>query len=311
MSQIWCRTLRHGGEQFRAVSVSVVSLIAVGLSSLLACGQVRADNCDEHAYTACQHRCVAVARLASQIRDSRECEHVCYQRYLGLDCPTNTNFPGQRPASRRTPSQAPQSLILAPTNSVTDQESITSTVRGDPRNETVFSTSGSACSVLGAGGFHMTGPCYLVGGTGSTPQRPADKSQLTASTLAPPIAPWLDAIGTIIVEAPVREPTDLFGGSQSSVFNADGSLIIQEIQNTVESCTLYRCSCPWRAAKLDNKECRGKNSVCGPEPLQERPDTYTIEEETKFAYCYRDCTIKVDQYNKLYIRTCPDQFSKE
>jgi hypothetical protein len=173
-------------------------------------------------------------------------------------------------------------------------------------------SSGSACSALTASGLHMTGPCYLVGGTKtSTPQRAADRSQSTASTVAPPIAPWLDAIGTIIVEAPLEEPTDLFGGHRNSIVNDNGSLNLQEIQNTVESCTLYTCSCPWRAAKLDKNECRGQNSVCGAEPLQERPDTYTIDEETKFAYCYRDCTMKVDQYNKLHIRTCPEKFSKE
>jgi hypothetical protein len=176
---------------------------------------------------------------------------LCYQHYLGLDCPTNSNFSEQRPPSRRTTSQTPRSLILAPTNSVADQESITSTIRGDPRGETVFSgPSESACSALTASGLHMTGPCYLVGGTKtSTPQKPADRSQLTASTVAPPIAPWLDAIGTIVVEAPLEEPTDLFGGPQNSLFNTDGSLNLQEIQNTVESCTLYTCSQRCRSSK--------------------------------------------------------------
>jgi hypothetical protein len=70
----------------------------------------------------------------------------------------------------------------------------------------------------------MTGPCYLVGGTKTfTPQKCADRSQSTASAVAPPIAPWLDAIGTIIVEAPLEEATDLFGGHQKSIFNDDGS----------------------------------------------------------------------------------------
>jgi hypothetical protein len=312
MSQIWCRTLRHGGEQFRVVAVSVGSLIVIGLFLLLSCGSVRADVCNVRAYGDCQHRCVAVARFASQTGASRECEYACYQRYLGFNCPMNTSFPRQRAVSRRAPSQIPQSLISAPTNTIADPQPITSTVRGASNNETVTPVSSrSACSALTASGLHMTGPCYLVGGTKtSTPQKTADRSQSAASTVAPPIAPWLDAIGTRIVEGPLEEPTDLFGGHQNSIFSDDGSLNLQEIQNTVESCTLYTCSCPWRAAKLDKNECRGKNSVCGAEPLQERPDTYTIDEETKFAYCYRDCTMKVDQYNKLHIRTCPEQFSK-
>jgi hypothetical protein len=312
MLRILCRTLR-GGEQSKTVSLSFGSLTVTGLSLLLACGPVRADICNARAYGACQHRCVAAARFARQTGASRECEYACYQRYLGLDCPMNTNLPKQRAASRRAPGQIPQSLISAPTNAVADPQSITSTVRGASNNETVIpASSGSACSALTAGGLHMTGPCYLVGGTKtSTPQKSADRSQSTASKVAPPIAPWLDEIGAIIVEAPLEEPTDLFGGHQNSIYNDNGSLNLQEINNTVESCTLYTCSCPWRAAKVDKNECRGKNSVCGAEPLQERPDTYTIDEETKFAYCYRDCTMKVDQYNKLQIKTCPEQFSKE
>ena len=312
MLKILCKTLR-GGEQSKIVSLSVGSLTVAGLSLFLACGPVRADICNARSYVACQHRCVAVARSASQTGASHECGYACYQRYLGFNCPMNADFTRRRAASRRAPSQIPKSLISAPTNAIADPQSITSTVGGASNNETVIpASSGSACSALTASGLHMTGPCYLVGGTKtSTPQRAADRSQSTASTVAPPIAPWLDAIGTIIVEAPLEEPTDLFGGHRNSIVDDNGSLNLQEIQNTIESCTLYTCSCPWHAAKLDKTECRGQNSVCGAEPLQERPDTCTIDEETKFAYCYRDCTMKVDQYNKLHIRTCPEQFSKE
>ena len=195
MLKILCRTLR-GGEQSKTVSLSVGSLTVAGLSLLLACGPVRADICTARSYVACQHRCVAVARFAIQTGASRECKYACYQRYLARDCPMNTIFPRQRAVSRRAPSQIPQSLISASTNAIADPQSITGTVRGASNNETVIPvSSGSACSALTASGLHMTGPCYLVGGTKtSTPQKTADRSRSTA--------PWLDAIVTIIVEAP-------------------------------------------------------------------------------------------------------------
>ncbi len=120
------------------------------------------------------------------------------------------NSPGQMPHPQPTPipnrelvrGPASGSMQTASTGAVHDTSGA-----GAASGAGIPVSSNGACSVVGATGLPMTGPCYLFNGSGtSTPQYFVTPSAANKTSSGPPaLAPWLDVVGTGLFDA-IGEP---------------------------------------------------------------------------------------------------------